>query len=167
MNHTRFSEQIASWMKLKYSILDEIENPCSPRGNTNHGKHGELVLLQELEDQEKAVPSACIELIDSFRKDPQDVPEKASTAPTSESLSSALVLGVPIPSSGQKCYTAVTLELSQPENQERKTQALAAVTTELEKLFKTEDFSRMKAYAINVSFFIKLPHFFYLLLWLV
>ncbi|XWS31708.1 hypothetical protein CRYUN_Cryun23aG0099400 [Craigia yunnanensis] len=131
------------------SILDEIENPCSPRGNTNDGKPGE-----ELEDHEKAVPSAGIELIGSFCKDHEDVPEKAFTAPTSESSSSALVVGVSIPLSGQKlcstlefrfqdlltkrqqrmsrflytgyrfqsmktkrCYTAATLDLSQPENE--------------------------------------------------
>ena len=52
------------------------------------------------------MPSAGIELIDSFRKDPEDIPEKASTAPTSESSSSALVVGVPIPSTSQKiCST--------------------------------------------------------------
>ena len=52
------------------------------------------------------MPSAGIEFIDSFRKDHVDVPEKAFTAPTSESSSSALVVGVPIPSNSQKiCST--------------------------------------------------------------
>lgn len=66
-----------------------------------------LVLLQELEDRRNAVPSADIELMDSFHKDPGDVPEKASTASTSESLSSALVVDVSIPLSGQKMYSTL------------------------------------------------------------
>lgn len=41
-------------------------------------------------------------------------------------------------------YTAATLEFSQPENEERKVKALAAATSELEKLFKKQDFGRMK-----------------------
>ncbi|XP_022758013.1 DNA mismatch repair protein PMS1 isoform X2 [Durio zibethinus] len=168
-------------------IFDEIENHCSPRGNNNDGKPGE-----ELEDHEKAVPSAGIELIESFSKNPEGILEKASTALTSESLSSALVVSVPMPSSGQRicstlefrfqdlltkrrqrmsrilytgdrfqsmktkrCYTAATLGLSQPENEEKKTQALAAATTELEKLFKKEDFSRMKVIGqFNLGFII-------------
>lgn len=43
-----------------------------------------------------------------------------------------------------RCYSAATLEFSQPENEERKVRALAAATTELEKLFKKQDFGRMK-----------------------
>ncbi|XVE73307.1 hypothetical protein DITRI_Ditri11bG0107100 [Diplodiscus trichospermus] len=169
------------------SILDEIENPCSPIVIDNDGKPG-----QTLEDHIKAVPSSGIEFIDSFCKDPEDIPEKASRAPTTESSSSALVLDVPIALSGQKiystlefrfqdllakrqkrmsrilytgyryqsmkmkrCYTAATLELSQPENEEQKTQALAAATRELEKLFKKEDFIRMKVIGqFNLGFII-------------
>ncbi|KAF8387846.1 hypothetical protein HHK36_026508 [Tetracentron sinense] len=44
----------------------------------------------------------------------------------------------------KRCYTAATLELSQPENDERKTRALTAATTELERFFKKEDFGRMQ-----------------------
>lgn len=43
-----------------------------------------------------------------------------------------------------RSYAAATLELSQPDNEERKAKALAAATTELERLFKKEDFGRMK-----------------------
>lgn len=43
-----------------------------------------------------------------------------------------------------RCYDAATLELSQPDNEERKAKALAAATKELEKLFRKEDFGRMK-----------------------
>lgn len=53
------------------------------------------------------MPSADIELMDSFHKDPGDVAEKASTASTSESLSSALVVDVSIPLSGQKMYSTL------------------------------------------------------------
>lgn len=41
-------------------------------------------------------------------------------------------------------YSAATLKFSQPENEEQKAGALAAATTELEKLFKKQDFGRMK-----------------------
>jgi DNA mismatch repair protein PMS2 len=43
-----------------------------------------------------------------------------------------------------RCYAAATLELSQLDNEERKARALAAATTELERLFRKEDFGRMK-----------------------
>lgn len=52
-----------------------------------------------------------------------------------------------------RCYAAATLELSQPENEERKARALAAATTELERLFRKQDFGRMKVVVcINSSF---------------
>ena len=43
-----------------------------------------------------------------------------------------------------RCYAAATLELSQTDNEEWKARALAAATTELERLFRESDFSRMK-----------------------
>ncbi|KAA3462489.1 DNA mismatch repair protein PMS1 [Gossypium australe] len=170
-----------------HNILDETENPSSPSGNTSGGKPGE-----ESENHEKAAPSAGTELIDLFHKNPEDVPEKASTVPTSESLSSALIVDAPVPPSDKKicstlefrfedlltkrrqrmsrvlytgyrflrmkktrCYTAATLELSQPQNVEQKVQALDAATRELEKLFKKEDFSRMKVVGqFNLGFII-------------
>lgn len=52
------------------------------------------------------MPSAGTELIDLCHKNPEDVPEKASTVPTSESLSSALIVDAPIPPSDKKiCST--------------------------------------------------------------
>ncbi|GKV04896.1 hypothetical protein SLEP1_g16990 [Rubroshorea leprosula] len=55
----------------------------------------------------------------------------------------------------KRCYAAATLELSQPENEERKARALAAAETELERLFKKEDFSRMKVIGqFNLGFII-------------
>lgn len=51
-----------------------------------------------------------------------------------------------------RCYAAATLELSQPENEERKARALAAATTELERLFRKEDFGRMKVVVCSSSF---------------
>ncbi|KAI9181818.1 hypothetical protein LWI28_018950 [Acer negundo] len=55
----------------------------------------------------------------------------------------------------RRCYAAATLELSQPENEERKARALAAATTELERLFRKEDFSRMKVIGqFNLGFII-------------
>ncbi|KAL6271825.1 hypothetical protein ACE6H2_028736 [Prunus campanulata] len=55
----------------------------------------------------------------------------------------------------QRCYAAATLELSQPENEERKARALAAATTELERLFRKQDFGRMKVIGqFNLGFII-------------
>ncbi|KAB2052684.1 hypothetical protein ES319_A12G139800v1 [Gossypium barbadense] len=146
----------------------------------------------ESENHEKAVPSAGTEHSDLFHKNPEDVPEKASTVPTSESLSSALIVDASVPLSDKKicstlefrfedlltkrrqrmsrvlytgyrflsmkktrCYTAATLELSQPQDVEQKVQALDAATRELEKLFKKEDFSRMKVVGqFNLGFII-------------
>ncbi|KAM7255013.1 hypothetical protein ACFE04_020254 [Oxalis oulophora] len=52
-------------------------------------------------------------------------------------------------------YNAATLDLSQPENEERKQRALAAATSELERLFQKTDFSRMKVIGqFNLGFII-------------
>lgn len=53
-----------------------------------------------------------------------------------------------------RCYAAATLELSQPENEERKAGALAAATTELERLFRKDDFGRMKVISCIIILFI-------------
>lgn len=44
----------------------------------------------------------------------------------------------------RRSFTAATLELSQLVNEEWKAKTLAAATNELERLFKKEDFGRMK-----------------------
>lgn len=55
----------------------------------------------------------------------------------------------------KRCYEAATLELSQPENDEKKARALAAATTELERLFRKEDFGRMQVIGqFNLGFII-------------
>ncbi|XP_061347276.1 DNA mismatch repair protein PMS1 isoform X2 [Gastrolobium bilobum] len=55
----------------------------------------------------------------------------------------------------KSCYTAATLELSQPEIEGQKERALAAAATELERIFKKEDFSRMKVIGqFNLGFII-------------
>lgn len=43
-----------------------------------------------------------------------------------------------------RCFAAATLEISQPDNEERKEKALAAATNELERIFNKTDFGRMK-----------------------
>ncbi|KAJ4968021.1 hypothetical protein NE237_014722 [Protea cynaroides] len=54
-----------------------------------------------------------------------------------------------------RCYAAATLELSQPDNDERKASALSAATTELERFFNKKDFSRMKVIGqFNLGFII-------------
>lgn len=54
-------------------------------------------------------------------------------------------------------YAAATLELSQPDNEERKARALAAATKELEICFKKEDFRRMQVinhiFVMNIEMF--------------
>lgn len=53
------------------------------------------------------------------------------------------------------CYAAATLELSQADNEEWKARALVAATTELERLFRKKDFSRMKVIGqFNLGFII-------------
>ncbi|KDP28142.1 hypothetical protein JCGZ_13913 [Jatropha curcas] len=54
-----------------------------------------------------------------------------------------------------RSYAAATLELSQPDNEERKARVLAAATTELERLFRKQDFGRMKVIGqFNLGFII-------------
>lgn len=43
-----------------------------------------------------------------------------------------------------RSYAAATLELLQTDNEQWKAKALAAATTELERLFRKADFGRMK-----------------------
>ncbi|CAH8361105.1 unnamed protein product [Eruca vesicaria subsp. sativa] len=55
----------------------------------------------------------------------------------------------------KKCFAAATLELSQPDDEERKARALAAATSELERLFRKEDFRRMQVIGqFNLGFII-------------
>ncbi|CAA7038359.1 unnamed protein product [Microthlaspi erraticum] len=52
-------------------------------------------------------------------------------------------------------FAAATLELSQPDDEERKARALAAATSELERLFRKEDFRRMQVLGqFNLGFII-------------
>lgn len=55
----------------------------------------------------------------------------------------------------KRCYAAATLALSQADNEEWKARALAAATTELERLFRKRDFGRMKVIGqFNLGFII-------------
>nr|GMD66764.1 DNA mismatch repair protein PMS1 isoform X1 [Ipomoea batatas] len=55
----------------------------------------------------------------------------------------------------QRGYAAASLELSQPLNEEGKTKALAAATSELERLFRKESFAQMKVIGqFNLGFII-------------
>ncbi|ESQ37908.1 hypothetical protein EUTSA_v10028404mg [Eutrema salsugineum] len=55
----------------------------------------------------------------------------------------------------KRCFAAATLELSQPDDEERKARALAAATSELERLFRKEDFRRMQVLGqFNLGFII-------------
>lgn len=56
-----------------------------------------------------------------------------------------------------RCYAAATLELSELDNEDRKEKALAAATTELERLFRKEDFGRMKVV-------VRIVHYLYILI---
>uniref|UniRef100_A0A803NQM6 Sm domain-containing protein n=1 Tax=Cannabis sativa TaxID=3483 RepID=A0A803NQM6_CANSA len=56
---------------------------------------------------------------------------------------------------GKRCYAAATLELSQPVNEDRKAKDLVEATRELERLFRKEDFGRMKVIGqFNLGFII-------------
>ncbi|XP_062088451.1 DNA mismatch repair protein PMS1 isoform X2 [Humulus lupulus] len=56
---------------------------------------------------------------------------------------------------GKRCYAAATLELSQPVNEDRKERDLLEATKELERLFRKEDFGRMKVIGqFNLGFII-------------
>lgn len=50
-----------------------------------------------------------------------------------------------------RCYTAATLENSQPENDEGKACSLAAAIVELERFFRIEDFGRMEVVIYTYS----------------
>lgn len=55
----------------------------------------------------------------------------------------------------RRCFAAATLEISQPDNEERKEKALAAATSELERIFNKTDFGRMKVIGqFNLGFII-------------
>ncbi|KAF8062832.1 hypothetical protein N665_1194s0006 [Sinapis alba] len=55
----------------------------------------------------------------------------------------------------KQCFAAATLELSQSDDEERKARALAAATSELERLFRKEDFRRMQVLGqFNLGFII-------------
>nr|DAD33307.1 TPA_asm: hypothetical protein HUJ06_012158 [Nelumbo nucifera] len=131
---------------------------------------------KDLESQEKALQHANVDSnalpgmqIEHVSEEPQEPdPVLKSSKVTSDS---------PMPSSGleifstlhfsiedlktrrkkrlSRCYTAATLELSQPENDDRKVKALAAATSELERLFNKSDFGRMKVIGqFNLGFII-------------
>ncbi|GAB4829905.1 hypothetical protein Ancab_019551 [Ancistrocladus abbreviatus] len=55
----------------------------------------------------------------------------------------------------RRCYAAATLECSQLDSEERKARALAAATSELERLFRKSDFRKMKVIGqFNLGFII-------------
>lgn len=97
------------------------------------------------------VPSSCLDICSTLQFSIQDLRKRRqqrlsimqSTCHTSGSVKM------------RRCFAAATLELSQPENEERKARALAAATTELERLFRKEDFGRMKVIGqFNLGFII-------------
>lgn len=57
-------------------------------------------------------------------------------------------------SSLRRSYSAATLDDSQPENDEAKAKALAAATSELDRLFRKEDFGKMKVAYHQIPFLI-------------
>ena len=56
--------------------------------------------------------------------------------------------------SSLRSYAAATLDDSQPENDEAKAKALAAATSELDRLFRKEDFEKMKVVYHQILFLI-------------
>ncbi|XP_050366193.1 DNA mismatch repair protein PMS1 isoform X2 [Argentina anserina] len=160
-------------------ILNKIRVPVSPGSKTEGEELGEDLQAQEEtvtpvdmiptaspsrdinmpEDLPAASPSSCIS--SSTPKPSSDI-MMCSTLTFSfqdlktrrQQIFSRLQSSLP-GVKAQRCYTAATLELSQPENEERKARALAAATTELERLFRKEDFGRMKVIGqFNLGFII-------------
>ncbi|XP_030947502.1 DNA mismatch repair protein PMS1 isoform X2 [Quercus lobata] len=167
------------------TILNKFRIPLSSRGNRKDGEPGKEPEGQEktvpsstmapiassskdlenkLQDPSVASPSrSSISILDA-PKSPADL-ELCSTLQFSfQGLKTKRQQRLSIlQSSGHKdgrakmkrCYDAATLDLAQPDNEERKAKALAAATTELEKLFRKEDFGRMKVIGqFNLGFII-------------
>ncbi|XP_040364784.1 DNA mismatch repair protein PMS1 isoform X3 [Rosa chinensis] len=160
-------------------ILNKIRVPVSPKGKIEGEGHGEGLQAQQKavpvadmaptaspsrdislsEDLPAASPSSCIlsntpkpssglMMCSTLRFSLQDLKTRR------QQIYSRLQSSIP-GVKAQRCYTAATLELSQPENEERKARALAAATTELERLFRKEDFGRMKVIGqFNLGFII-------------
>ncbi|KAK9945657.1 hypothetical protein M0R45_011160 [Rubus argutus] len=162
-------------------ILNKIRVPVSPGGKTEGDVHGEDLQAQQktvpladmaptaspsrdlkslsddlpaaaaspsriLSDTSK--PSSGLMMCSTLRFSFQDLKTRRQQI---FSRSQSSIPGV----NAQRCYAAATLELSQPENEERKARALAAATTELERLFRKEDFGRMKVIGqFNLGFII-------------
>ncbi|XP_041020183.1 DNA mismatch repair protein PMS1 isoform X2 [Juglans microcarpa x Juglans regia] len=129
-------------------ILGKIGNPLSSGGHPNDAKP-----RKELVDQEIAVPSSITVSIDSSSKDLNHASMCSTLQFSVEDLKTKRQQRLssfrfndykPGIMKKKRCYAAATLELSQPDNEDRKEKALAAATTELERLFRKEDFGRMK-----------------------
>ncbi|KAF5462514.1 hypothetical protein F2P56_018517 [Juglans regia] len=129
-------------------ILGKIGNPLSSGGHPNDAEP-----RKELVDQEIAVPSSITVSIDSSSKDLNHASMCSTLQFSFEDLKAKRQQRLssfqfndykPGIMKKKRCYAAATLELSQPDNEDRKEKALAAATTELERLFRKEDFGRMK-----------------------
>ncbi|KAH9786373.1 DNA mismatch repair protein PMS1 [Citrus sinensis] len=166
-------------------VSKEIENILSSEGNTNEKPREELVtqekatpllnvpsivsssndLKKNSEDLSVAashlqfsgsildapVPSSSLDICSTLQFSIQDLrkrrQQRLSIMQSSCHTSGSVKM--------RRCFAAATLELSQPENEERKARALAAATTELERLFRKEDFGRMKVIGqFNLGFII-------------
>ncbi|KAG2693459.1 hypothetical protein I3760_08G098200 [Carya illinoinensis] len=140
-------------------ILGKIGNPLSSGGHPNDAEP-----RKELVDQEIAVPSSITVSIDSSSKDLNHASMCSTLQFSFEDLKtkrqqrlSSLCFNDYKPGIMKKkrCYAAATLELSELDNEDRKEKALAAATTELERLFRKEDFGRMKVIGqFNLGFII-------------
>ncbi|KAA8543109.1 hypothetical protein F0562_021396 [Nyssa sinensis] len=161
------------------NVFDEMD-----RGDINHGESVEALKNQEkaLPSADVVFTASSSE---SFKNKSEDLPDAAPSLRFSGSPSDAIMpsSGSKICSTLQfsfedlrtrrqrarlqfskytsggmmikRCYTAATLELSQPVNEERKARALAAATNELERLFKKADFGRIKVVGqFNLGFII-------------
>uniref|UniRef100_A0A5B7C9M9 Putative DNA mismatch repair protein PMS1 isoform X2 n=1 Tax=Davidia involucrata TaxID=16924 RepID=A0A5B7C9M9_DAVIN len=167
----------------KYFRADNVFDETD-RGNINHGESEEALKNQEkaLPLADVVFTASASQ---SFKNMSEDLPDAAPSLQFSGSPSDAVMpsSGSKICSTLQfsfkdfmtrrqqarfqyskntcgrmkikRCYTAATLELSQPVNEERKERALAAATNELERLFKKADFGRMKVVGqFNLGFII-------------
>ncbi|CAK9175311.1 unnamed protein product [Ilex paraguariensis] len=166
-------------------VCNETEVPLSVGGNTNDRESGEELKMQEkaLPVDNSILTAPSSKYIEDVNEDLDAATSFQSSSPALDipMPSSGLKMGSTLQfsvkdlitrrqqrrsrlqsinyASGRMkirgCYTVATLELSQSINEAGKASALAAATSELERLFKKEDFGRMKVIGqFNLGFII-------------
>lgn len=94
-------------------------------------------------------PKKCFTYLFSFNEFKKKRQQRLSIMQSSNISYEKMKIG------SRRSFNAATLELSQPQDEELKEKALAAATNELERLFRKEDFGKMKVIGqFNLGFII-------------